>query len=266
MQISEDLVDIHCHLLPDLDDGAQSWQEATQMARMAVADGIGTVVVTPHQLGVYSHNGGAQIRERTRELQLWLKQHQIPLRVLAGAHVRCEENLIEKIQAGDVLTLADQGKHVLLELPPAPFPLLDQVLTALQSAGLVGIVAHPERQGVLQRTREHVSELVNRGCLMQITADSLVGVFGYRTQQMAEWMLAERLAHFVATDAHGANSRRPLLRQAFARVSALTDHATAVALCCRNPASVVAGQEIANSGLRRRSQGWGNWFGWRKAA
>lgn len=266
MDHNEHLIDIHCHLLPDLDDGAQNWQETTQMARMAVADGIGTVVATPHQLGVYAHNGGDQIRERTRELQDWLAKHDIPLRVLPGAHVRCEEGLLEKIQSGDVLTLAEQGKHVLLELPPAPFPLLFDVVTALRRSRLTGIIAHPERHGVLQRNRARVEELVDQGCLMQVTADSLVGLFGYLAQQMAEWMIGERLVHFIATDAHGAKSRRPLLRQAFARVANLADHDTAVTLCCRNPAAVVAGEEVPSCGLRRPRAAWSDWFRWRKAA
>lgn len=260
------LVDIHCHLLPDFDDGAQSWQEATQMARLAAADGIGTVIATPHQLGVYAHNSGAQIRERTRELQAWLKQLDIPLRVVPGAHVRCEEGLLAGIQSGDVLTLADRGKHVLLELPPAPFPLLDEILAEFQPAGLTAILAHPERHGVLQRNRQRVADLVERGCLMQITADSLVGTFGYRAQEMAEWMLTEHHAHFIASDAHGPRSRRPLLRQAQLRVAALTDPETAEALCVRQPAAVVAGEDVPAVGYRRRVATWGNWFRWRRAA
>lgn len=263
---NEHLIDIHCHLLPDLDDGAQSWLETTQMARMAVADGIRAVVATPHQLGVYAHNGGEQIRERTRELQAWLARHEIPLRVAPGAQIRCEPGLPEKIEAGEVLTLADQGRHVLLELPPAPFPLLHDVLPALRDARLTGIIAHPERHGVLQRNRDRVADLVDRGCLMQVTADSLVGLFGYRAQQMAEWMLNERLVHFLATDAHGAKSRRPLLRQAFTRVASLVDYDAAVALCCRNPAAVVAGEEIPACGLRRTRVVWSEWFRWRRAA
>ncbi len=266
MQLSEPLVDIHCHLLPDLDDGAQNWLETTQMARMAVADGIGTVVVTPHQLGVYSHNGGDQIRRRTMELQSWLREKGIPLRVVAGAHVRCEEDLLTKVRSGEVLTLADQGKHVLLELPPAPYPWLEEVLEELQAAELVGIVAHPERHGMFQRNRQRICELVDAGCLVQITADSLVGAFGYRSQELSEWMLDQRLVHFVASDAHGANSRRPLLRQAYSRVAALTDDETAAILFQRNPAAVVAGEDVLGMGLRRQVARWGNWFRWRRAA
>src|SRR5688572_1974200 len=90
----ETFVDIHCHLVPGIDDGAKTWQESLAMARMAVADGITTIVVTPHQLGTYAHNSGELIRHRTAELQQELDAHDIPLQVLPGADVRIDDGMI----------------------------------------------------------------------------------------------------------------------------------------------------------------------------
>ena len=110
-------VDIHCHMLPGLDDGAVNLGVSLAMAQMAVADGIETIVVTPHQLGNYSRNQGTTIRAYTERLQRELKQRSIPLKVLPGADVRIEPDMTRRIQTGDVVSLADRQRHVLLELP-----------------------------------------------------------------------------------------------------------------------------------------------------
>ena len=100
MNQTSGFVDIHCHLLPGIDDGAKSWDESLAMARMAVADGIETIVVTPHQLGGFAQNHGDAIRQRTEELAEMLAEHEIPLAVLPGADVRIEAGMIGLVRAG----------------------------------------------------------------------------------------------------------------------------------------------------------------------
>jgi protein-tyrosine phosphatase len=258
-------VDVHCHLIPGLDDGAKSWNEALEMAQMAVADGIGTIIVTPHQLGTYAHIDGPTIRQRTRELQQQLSQHDIQLTVLPGADVRIDETMLAGLRSGDVVTLGDRGKHVLLELPHELYFPLEGVLGQLHAAGFVGILSHPERNQGLLRQPDTVAALVDCGCLMQVTAGSLMGTFGPSCQEMAEWLFAERLVHFVATDAHGAKSRRPLLRRAFESVVRLADEDTALDVCCRNPAAVAAGTDLSTTPRRVRKRGFTGWFKRRKA-
>ncbi len=255
MNDHEPFVDIHCHLLPGIDDGSQSWEQSLAMAEMAAADGMGTIVATPHQLGSYGHNHGKQIRARTAELQAQLDQHQIGLQVLPGADVRIEEGMVEKLRGGEVLTLADRGRHVLLELPHELFFPMDDVLAQLRRAEMTGILSHPERnQGLLKQPRI-VESLVNHGCLMQVTCGSLMGTFGPASQQMAEWMLERGFVHFLATDAHGPNARRPLMCRAFERASRLVGNEVATDLCCRNPAAVVAGQEVEVLRYRPKPRG-----------
>lgn len=105
----EPFVDIHCHILPGVDDGPNAWEQSLEMARLALADGTATVIATPHQLGGYPQNHGEMIRQRTRELQQALDREGIALTVLPGADVRIEPELVAKIRAGAVLTLADGG-------------------------------------------------------------------------------------------------------------------------------------------------------------
>lgn len=262
----EPFVDIHCHLVPDIDDGAKTWEESLAMARMAVADGIDTIVVTPHQLGAYGHNTGDVIRARTRQLQQFLYDQGVALRVLPGGDVRIETEMIAKLRTGEVMTLADRRKHVLLELPHELYFPLEPVLDDLASLGMVGILSHPERnQGILKQ-REVLAPLVDRGCLMQITAGSLMGTFGPHCQQLAEWMLEQGLTHFVATDAHSPKSRRPLMHRAFERVAELVDWESALDFCCRNPADVAAGHDVpgGRQAVKKKSR-WGGWMGWRRA-
>jgi protein-tyrosine phosphatase len=248
-------VDIHCHLVPGIDDGAQSWEQSLLMAAMAAADGIQTIVVTPHQLGNFTHNSGQLIRARTSELQQFLDNHGIALRVLPGADVRIEPGLVEKLRSGEVLTLADRRKHVLLELPHELYFPLEDVLESLRRAGMVGILSHPERnQGLLKQPRL-LPPLVDGGCLMQVTCGSLLGTFGPASQQLSEWMLEQGLVHFLSTDAHGHNARRPLMKHAFERAKQLIGEEVAVDLCCRNPAAVAEGEEVTARRYKTKPRG-----------
>jgi protein-tyrosine phosphatase len=257
--------DIHCHVLPGLDDGAQSWEQSLEMARLAAADGITTVVATPHQLGGHAGNHGDRIRERTAQLQKLLDEHGCRLRVLPGADVRIEPDLVRKIQSGEVLTLADRGRYVLLELPHEVYLPLDRLLDELASAGLVGILSHPERNlGILAKP-EVAAHLVDAGCLMQVTAGSLMGTFGPRSKAMAESLVTAGLVHFLATDAHGHRVRRPLLRRAYERVAELAGPEAAMTLCSLNPASVVADRKVLPGRRKPQGRGWPGWFRWRKA-
>ncbi|MCG8450891.1 MAG: hypothetical protein MI725_15095 [Pirellulales bacterium] len=260
-------VDIHCHLLPGIDDGAADWETTLGMAQLAVADGIQTIIATPHQLGNFAHNQGDTIRARTLELQQFLDEHGISLRVLPGGDVRIEETMIQQLVCGEVMSLGDLRRHVLLELPHELYFPLESVLAALEHEGMAGILSHPERNQGLLREPGLLPRLVDVGCLMQVTAGTLMGTFGSHAQQLAEWMLAEGLVHFIATDAHGTRARRPLMRRAYDRVAELTDAQTAADLCCRHPALVARGEKVpAGRRLRPRSNGWRRLFSKNKVA
>ncbi len=258
-------VDIHCHLLPAIDDGSSDWETTLAMAQMAVADGTRAIIVTPHQLGNFAQNRGDDIRARTAQLQDVLNQHGIALQVLPGGDVRIEDGMLEGLANGEVMSLADRRKHVLLELPHELYFPLEGILSSLSRQGMTGVLSHPERNRGLLRDRDLLPGLVEGGCLMQVTAGSLMGTFGPRSQELAEWMLARGLIHFIATDAHGIKSRRPLMGRAFERVAELTDESTAVDLCCNYPALVANGQKVpAGPRAVARSGGWRSFFSAKK--
>ncbi len=244
MQTTEPFVDIHCHLVPGIDDGARSWAESLAMARIATDDGTNTIIATPHQLGSFAHVHGEQIRRATEELQQYFRQQGVQLTVLPGADVRVQADLTEQLERGEVLTLGDRGKHVLLELPHELYFSLDSCLESLTRSSLTGILSHPERNQGLLRKPELIGRLVERGCLMQVTAGSLLGTFGARCQVLAGSIVKSGWAHFIATDAHGSKARRPLMQRAYARVAELVNEQVAYELCCRNPALVAQGQDV----------------------
>lgn len=257
-------VDIHCHLTPAIDDGAKDDSEALAMARLAVAEGTDTVIATPHQLGNFRHNRGADIRRRVQALQELLNANKVPLVVLPGADVRIESDLPQLVASGEVLTLGDHGKHVLLELPHDIYVPLEPLLEALRKRGLVGILSHPERNRGLLRQPHLIETLIDAGCLMQVTTGSLSGSFGPESQRLAESMVSHGTAHFLATDAHGPRSRRPLFVDAYQRAVELAGHGAAVNMCRDNPRLVALGRDVPAGRLQvdRPRAGW--WF-WKKA-
>ncbi len=257
--MSVTFVDIHCHLLPGIDDGAKDWDESLAMAHLALDDGTTTIIATPHQLGNFGHNRGDEILGRVGELQVRMNQAGLPLKVLPGADVRIEPDMVGRILSGEVLTLGDRGRHVLLELPHELYLPLEPVIEDLRRHNMVGILSHPERNEGILRKPDVLSPLVEAGCLLQITAGSLCGTFGSACRQLSEWLLTEGLVHFVASDGHGPRSRRPLLRRAFDRVVELADETTAIQLCSQNPAAVAEGQDVP-AGRRQIVRARRRWF------
>jgi protein-tyrosine phosphatase len=258
-------IDIHCHILPGIDDGSIDLAESLAMARMAVADGIGTIIATPHQLGNFSENRGDVIRARTAELQTALDEQNVPLTVLPGADVRIDDAMLSGLKSGNVLTLGDHRRHVLLELPHELYLPLEPVVHALAKIGMTGILSHPERNSGIHRDPDVLGPLVDAGCLMQITAGSLCGAFGTQCQLLAESMLRDGLAHFVATDAHSSRTRRPRLGEAFARVSALVGEQCAIDLFVKNTSRVAGGRAVTGGRRMETKPRW-RWFNFGRAA
>jgi protein-tyrosine phosphatase len=237
-------IDLHCHLLPGLDDGPAAVEQSLAMAETALAEGIETIVATPHQLGNHAGNSAAAIRLAVGQFQELLDRRGVPLRVLPGADVRIEPDLRGKIRRDEVLTLADRRRHVLLELPHEVYIPLEPLLAELAAEGMTGILSHPERNRGIMGRPEVLRPLVEHGCLMQLTAESITGGFGSRIGNFAQSLVRQGLVHFIATDAHGIDSRPPLLRKAFEIVVELAGENMAVALFYRNPKAVMEGRAV----------------------
>jgi protein-tyrosine phosphatase len=255
----ESFIDIHCHVLPGVDDGARNEAESLAMAAAAAADGTSTLIATPHQLGGHADVTARVIRAGVKSLNAAVTAAGIGVVVLPGADVRVEPELPALLRRGDVLTLADRGLHVLLELPHEIYFPLDALLAALRRQGLTGILSHPERNRGIQARPDAVADVIRGGGLIQITAGSLLGDFGGRARTLAESLVRRRQVHFVASDGHDT-SRRPVgLGPARVAVAALTSQDFATAVTCDNPARVAEGRPIQ---AVRRANGRRNLFAW----
>jgi protein-tyrosine phosphatase len=202
------VIDLHCHVLPGIDDGPETIEDSLALARAAAAAGTRTIVATPHVSWRYP-NESATIARLARELNERLSSEGIELEILTGAEIamtRCSE-----IEADELLrlTLAG-GPWVLLEPPFSPMATgLDGVVAQLLSSGHRVLLAHPERCPAFHREPEALEALVRGGALSSITAGSLVGRFGGQVRRFARRLMADGLVHNVASDAHDALKRPP---------------------------------------------------------
>jgi protein-tyrosine phosphatase len=229
-------VDAHCHCLPAIDDGPRTKADALDLCRALVADGVTTVVATPHQLGAYElRNDGAAVRRGVAEVRAALAAESVPLKVLPGAEVRIDERIPWLLDSGDVVTVGDAGSHLLLELPQNhyvdPLPLI----RTLSRAGVCAVITHPERLPFVVRRPTMARRWLDAGALLQVTAASLVGRFGADAEQVGWGLIAAGMVAVVATDAHGARRRSPRMTQAIALIEGRHGRAAAAELCIDGP-------------------------------
>lgn len=236
------MVDIHCHILPLVDDGARSWEIAQQMGAMAVEDGITHIVATPHANSQYEYD-----RERFSQI---LSELQGRLNDTLKFSLGCDFNLsfenLELLFASPKQFLIEGTKYLLIELnnfgiPPGFEQLLFRMTAELQ---IVPILTHPERHPLLQRHPEQVAPWTELGCLVQVTANSLTGHWGRRAKDAAVWLLKKELVHIVASDAHDLHHRPPLLSPARNAVAQILDEHSAMELVEINPQLVVTDGNI----------------------
>jgi len=214
------MIDLHCHLLPGIDDGAPDLATSLAMARIAAADGITTLACTPHIYPGMFENDTAGIKRAVTNLQAELDAAGVALRLTWGAEAHVSPELHGRLKAGTVPRLAD-SRYFLLELPHhvAP-PRFDEFVFNLIAVGYVPVITHPERLSWIEDHYSVFCVLAERGAWMQITSGSLTGRFGPSARYWAERMLDEGRIHILASDAHGIQKRPPLLaegREAAAR-------------------------------------------------
>jgi protein-tyrosine phosphatase len=256
-----EMIDLHCHILAGLDDGPGTVEESLAMARMGYEDGIRVVVATPHTLNGLHLNGRSTILAKVEELNEKLVRDRIvntqseetglnsairnpksELRVLPGADVRLCEKTLQELDEGNVLTVGDEGKYLLLEFPTQSVPLQSEsILMQFLKRGLTPIITHPERNVEICRKPERYYEMIRMGCLGQVTAMSLTGGFGPEARRVAEKLLTYRLLHIIASDAHSTNGRPPVLSQAVEAAGRIIGETEARKMVIDHPQAILEG-------------------------
>lgn len=232
------MIDIHCHILPAIDDGASNLEVSLAMADIAINDGISHIVATPHIKGeVHSQQF---LRQQVADLNSVLTKRHYPLKILSGADV----SVMLPPQVIARYTINDSN-YFLLEFPHSHLPQnAGQMVFQMLLNGLTPIITHPERNPSIMRNPELLFGLVDSGCLVQITAGSLVGNFGADSRDCAEYLLKMGQVHFLATDAHSATHRRPVLSEGVRAAAAIIGEDAAQRLVTSNPAAVLAGRGL----------------------
>ena len=253
--------DLHCHMLPAIDDGARDLAQSLAMARMAVEDGIRTAVMTPHHLnGVYV-NRAVDVLAAVSALREALLAEGIGLKILPGSELHLVPELPAELASGQAMTLGNHRRAVLVELPVHTVPMgSEHILEQILSQGLVPIIAHPERNTQLRRKPELLEDWVTMGCLGQITAQSCTGQFGPEVQVSSRDMIQRGLIHVAASDAHRDHRRIPQLSLGRNQIAAWTNEETARLITETFPAMLARGEavdpELLAEVLPPPRQGW----------
>lgn len=236
------MIDIHCHILPGIDDGAASLEVSLAMARLAVADGTRTIVATPHVDKTLIPP--EEVRRRVADLQQALDRQQIPLTLLAGADGA--SYLGAEALSGHVI---GDGPYLLLEFPHTHLPVsAGQLVFDLKARGLVPIITHPERNPSVVRHPDLLEPLIEAGALVQVTCGSLTGDFGGASRACARHLLRRGMVHFLASDGHSDTWRQPVMAKAVRLAAKLIGKDQAQDLVSTNPQKVVKGENMEARG------------------
>ena len=236
------MYDLHCHILPGIDDGPPDWTTALALARSLAAEGVTHVAATPHGPGSSQarHHDPTLLRELVMQLRQHIQRMRIPLQVTLGTELVLDVGMVEQLRAGTLLPYGT-SRAILLETPThIVFEHLERAIFELQLVGHRVVLAHPERTRAFQDNPNLLVPLVERGVLVQVTAGSLSGLHGERLREVATQLLCHDLAHIIATDAHApTGSRAPALRDALAYASVLVGEDNARAMVTAIPEALL---------------------------
>ena len=235
------MVDLHCHILPGLDDGPDKIEESLEMAETAIADGITHVVATPHSNDRFCFDF-AHVRRLRDDLQARIGNR---LGIATGCDFHLNAENLALLRKQPRQFCVNQHDYLLVEfneisIPPA----MDQTLHEMQLSGLRLIVTHPERNVILRKHPERLREWVRRGCFVQVTGNALTGAFGPTAQQIALQWIGEGMVHFAASDAHNTRNRPLRLQAAYDVVADRFGEKMARALFVENPEAAFQGRDL----------------------
>ncbi|WP_338449646.1 CpsB/CapC family capsule biosynthesis tyrosine phosphatase [Niallia oryzisoli] len=202
------MIDIHCHILPGVDDGAKDMDESMDMAKEAVREGIHTIIATPHHKNRQWDNEKTFILKRVAELNQHLSNEGIPLTILPGQETRIYGEILEDYLSGGKILPLGETSYLFIEFPSGHVPrYAETLLYEIQTEGLIPIIVHPERNQEIIENPDLLYKFVKSGTLTQVTAGSLCGYFGKKIKKFSHQLIEANLTHFIASDAHNVHNR-----------------------------------------------------------
>ncbi len=241
--------DIHSHILPGFDDGADNIDESLAMARQAAEGGTSVLVATPHYDQENAPQKPSEVAEAVGRLQRYLLEESVGLTLAAGMEVRLNTGLLELAEREhglDGLALGPAGKYMLVDLTLSDYPIgTPDVIYRLQLRGYTPVLAHPERNNYLIKHPKVVREFFDRGIELQVNSGSLEGIFGTEARRTGRALLKEGIARLVASDAHTPGGRNPDLSRTERILTGFAGKKTAELVLEVNPRLVLEGQDLA---------------------
>jgi len=209
------MIDLHCHILPGVDDGAKTIEDSVAMARMAADAGTTKIVATPHMNHPQFHVPGPLAKTKLAEVRAAVLAAKIPVEIVLAGEIHWSSDIEKQLAAGELLPYCAEHRYILFELPMSHVPHATREVTwKLQLAGVFPVLAHPERNMDFERDPDLIHQYRDAGVPCQITAMSLTGDFGRKARKLAERWLAEGAIDLLASDGHSTRSRPPTLADA----------------------------------------------------
>lgn len=233
------MVDIHSHLIPNVDDGSKSVEETFMLIKEADRAGITDIILTPHYIvNSYEQNANTLILLKDK-LQQILDKDKINVKLHIGMEVYITDNLIDLLKQNKLLTLAN-SKYLLMELPlNTHVQYEDIIIFKLIENNIIPIIAHPERYRFIQENPDKVEELIESGCLMQSNIGSILGIYGNHAKQTFKYLLKKDLIHFLGTDTHRKDTIYPLLKKATKKIEKIIGKEKTEELIKTNPQKIL---------------------------
>lgn len=242
------MVDIHTHILYNIDDGSKSKEETIEMLKIAIKDGIKTIFATPHYIyGVNSYTAN-QLENRYNEIVQYIKEEKLPLQLILGNEVFLDENIVDALITGDCHTLGDSN-YVLTECyNNAKIEFIKPILYKMMLNNYKPIIAHVERLIHCQDDIEKIEELKDIGCLLQVNAGSITHSKSRNDKKIIYKLLKDEKIDFIASDAHNTRSRKPGLKKAYTIVSKKFGQTLADDVFINNPNMIIHNYTNAEGG------------------
>ncbi|MBP3905931.1 MAG: hypothetical protein J6D47_03155 [Peptostreptococcaceae bacterium] len=239
------MIDIHCHILPNVDDGSESLEESIAMAKIAESEGITKIVNTSHCHFDFKYKKGNELKLELEKFNQALKEENINIEVLLGNELYYTSDLIERFDELDFFSM-NNSKYILMEFSPINFPKnIEDVIYEIKIRGYIPIIAHAERYKQVQEDVNIVLDCIKEGALIQVNASSILGKNGEKAEDTSKKLLDNNMVHFVATDAHSSNRRRPLIKDSYNYILKNYGKEVSEKLFIENPTAVIENRDIS---------------------
>lgn len=231
------MIDLHCHIIPGIDDGSNSLYESLEMARIAAHDGIKAIVATPH---VYQGTPSPEkIADNIKQLKEEIKKNGINIKIFPGAEIAFPAE-IDDLKNYSI----NRTNNVLVEFPHNYLPIsAANYISNVVSKGFAPIIAHPERNLAILRNPAKLFELIKKGAYVQLTSSSISGDFGKEIQALCVFLLKKKVVHLIASDSHGTGFRKPVLTNAIRYAEKFLDIEYINRLTYENPLRILEGRK-----------------------